>query len=166
MSTLIPWKRADIQRGGNYSMAPVSQMRWDWDRLFDRFLDDFWNPTVNPVTAVNPVTGALGLPLDMTETDDQIVVRAEVPGIAPKDLDIRLAGDVLTLSGQKIEVSGSDEGRRTYSERQYGSYQRALKLPCPVDPDRVHAEHENGVITITLRKAENVRPKRIQVKSA
>jgi HSP20 family protein len=159
MSTLIPWKRADAQRG-NYSMTPISQMRWDWDRLFDRFLDDFWNP------AVNPVAGSLGMLLDVSETDEQIVIRAEVPGIAPKDLDIRLAGDVLTLSGEKIETGESDGARRYYSERQFGSYQRALKLPCPVDPDHVQAEHEYGVVTITLFKAESVRPKRIQVKSA
>jgi HSP20 family protein len=104
--------------------------------------------------------------LDVSETDEEIMIRAEVPGIAPKDLDIRLAGDVLTLSGQKTDSSDSSAGRRYYSERQFGSYQRALELPCPVDPDQVRAEHENGVVTITLRKAENVRPKRIQVKSA
>jgi HSP20 family protein len=158
MTNLIPWKRGEGQpSGGGMQLAPVSTMRMDWDRLFDRFLDDTWGPFLG---------SSRGLLLDMSETDDEIRVRAEVPGMGPDDLDISLAGEVLTLSGQKTDEDESQDGARYYSERQFGSCQRAIKLPCPVDPDHVSAEHKNGVVTITLRKAETVRPKRIAIKTA
>lgn len=159
MMNLIPWKREDVQdrNGGGMQLSPISSMRMDWDRLFDRFLDDAWAPLA---------ATSHGLPLDMSETDDEIRVRAEVPGIEPENLDISLAGDVLTLSAQKMDEEESESGTRRYSERHFGSCRRAVQLPCPVDPDRVSADHENGVVTITLQKAETVRPKRIAVKSA
>lgn len=154
MNSLLPWRR----QNGNTSLAPVSQLRWDWDRLFDRFLDDAWAPMATPASVQN-------LPLDYTETEDAIRIRAEVPGMDPKDLDISLVGDVLTLTGRKTEESESTEGSRTYSERRFGEFQRTLKLPCPVDHDKIEAEHRHGVVTITLHKAEAVRPKRIEIKS-
>ena len=107
-----------------------------------------------------------GMFLDVSETDDEVQVRAEVPGIEPKDLDISLAGDVLTLSGEKVDEHRSEKESRYYSERHFGSFRRAVKLPCLVDPDHVEAKHRNGVVTVTLRKAVAVRPKRIKVKSA
>jgi HSP20 family protein len=129
----------------------------DWDRLFDRFLDDAWIPSSRALH---------GLLLDVSETDEQIRVRAEVPGMGPEDLNISLAGDVLTLSGQKTDEEESQDGTRYYTERHFGSYQRAVKLPCPVDPNQVSAEHKHGVVSITLQKAETVRPKRIDIKPA
>lgn len=158
MTSLIPWKRGgNRQRNGDLQVAPVSSMRMDWDRLFDRLLDDAWPPSVG---------ASQGPLLDVSETDEQIRVRAEVPGMGPDDLNVSLAGDVLTLSGQKLDEDESQNGSCYYSERHFGSYQRAVKLPCPVDPDHVSAEHKHGVVTITLQKAETVRPKRIAVKSA
>ena len=157
MTSLIPWRRGQVQRNGGEEMASVSQMRWDWDRLFDRFLDDVWSPGFR---------GSQGMLLDLSETDEQIRIQAEVPGMSPDDLDISLAGDVLTLSGEKVDEERSESGNRYYTERHFGSYHRAVKLPCPVDPDHVKAEHKNGVVTITLQKTETVRPKRIKVRSA
>lgn len=155
MTNLIPWKRAEGQRNG-MPVAPISNMRMDWDRLFDRILDDVWSPQAG---------SSQGLLLDITETDEVVRVRAEVPGIGPDELDISLAGEVLTLSGQKVDEEETKDGARYYSERYFGSYRRAVKLPCPVDPDQVSAEHKNGVVTITLQKAATVRPKRIAIKS-
>lgn len=157
MTHLIPWRRTEIHGNGSRPSAPVSQMRMDWDRLFDRLLDDAWSP----------LASAQGLPLDLTETDDEIRVKAEVPGIEPDDLEISLAGDQLTLSGKKADEheEESSDGARHYSERQFGSFQRTVRLTCPVDPEKVSAEHKNGVVTITLRKAETIRPRRITVKA-
>lgn len=154
MNNLIPWRRGQIRNDGE--MHPVSQMRWGWDRLFDRLLDDAW---------VSSAGAAHGLPMDISVSDERIRVKAEVPGIDPKDLDISLAGDVLTLSGRKVDEDEPANGTRYCTERHFGSYRRAVKLPCPVDPDQVSAEHRNGVVTITLQKSETVRPKRIKVKS-
>ncbi len=158
MSNLIPWTRNQKQRNASAAnMAPFSQMRLDWDRLFDRVLDDAWSPWAGT---------SIGMPLDLAETDDEIRVRAEVPGIEPKELAISLAGEILTISGEKSDEQESRDESRSWSERSFGAFQRSVRLPCPVDPDRVRAEHKNGVVTITLQKAEAVRPKRIAVKSA
>lgn len=159
MNNLIPWKRTENRQNGSTQMAPMPQMRWDWDRLFDRFWDDAWGMSS---------TGASnGMPLDIAEDDDQIRVRAEVPGVDPAHLDISLSGELLTLSGEKSDEDESlNGGSRRYSERHFGHFERAVKLPCAVDPDKVTAKHRNGVVTITLQKADAVRPKRIQIKSA
>lgn len=156
MNSLIPWRRTENRTNPNgYAMAPVSHMRWDWDRLFDRLLDDAWTPSLR----------SPGMPVDLAETDETIRIRAEVPGIDPSDLDVSLTGDLLTLSAEKTDETPAEATGHRYSERHFGSYQRTIKLPCPVDPDKVEAAHKNGVVTITLEKAETVRPRRIQVRS-
>ena len=155
-------------------MLPITRLRWDMDRLFDRFLD--WPSGMEGM-------GFADVRLDVSENEDEIIVRAEVPGIDPKDLDIELVGDVLTLSGEKTETfenagedenggkrRGSERGERTsrphYSERRFGAFRRAIQLPMNVEPEGVRAEHKNGVVTIRLRKAESARPRRIQIKSS
>jgi len=153
--SVLPWRRADQGRNGDLRLSPISAMRLDWDRMFDRFLDDAWAPLTNPTQEML---------LDLTETDDEIRVRAELPGVDPKDIDLSLSGDELTIAGRKVEDEEERDGARTYSERRFGAYQRTIKLPCPVHPDKVEAEHQNGVVTIQLRKAESVRPKRIAIK--
>ncbi len=154
MTNLMPWRRIGNQRNGAILNAPVSQMRLDWDRLFDRVLDDAWNPSAEFSRA---------LPLDVSETEEQIRVRAELPGMDPKEIEIELTGDVLTISGQKVEETEAEEGTRHFSERQFGSFRRSMKLPCAIEPDRVEAEYKNGVLSIRLEKADTVRPKRIPV---
>jgi HSP20 family protein len=126
-------------------MFPLSAFRQDMDRLFDRFLGGWGEPG-----------GLLGDPLrlDVSETDEEIRVRAEVPGIDPEDIDIQLSGDLLTLSGEK-KSEAEENGTCHYSERCYGSFRRTLRLGTPVEPDRIHAEHRNGVVTIRLAKAES-----------
>lgn len=159
MNSLIPWKRTESQRRNNgvLQATPISAMRWDWDNLFDRIVEDVWGSDTRSMQ---------GIVLDFSETDEEIRIRAEVPGMRPKDLDISLSGDVLTLSGEKVDEDAPAQGARHYSERQFGTYQRAIKLPCAVDADKVRAEHRDGVVTITLQKAEAVRPKRIEVKAS
>jgi len=155
MSNLMPWKRG-ARDGG--ALQPVSRMRNDWDRLFDRMLDDFW---AGPMTAFAGGNG--NLLMDLTETDDEIVVTAELPGVSPDDVEVHLNGDVLTVSGEKRSEEKHEQGSRHYTERSYGSFERTITLPTPVDPEKVKAESKNGVVTIKLRKAEDSRSRRIQV---
>jgi HSP20 family protein len=89
-----------------------------------------------------------------------------VPGIEPEKLDVQLEGDVLTLRGEKLDTGASEEGKRTWSERRWGSFARSVQLSCAVDAESVRAEHKHGVVTITLRKADAVRPRRIEVKQS
>jgi HSP20 family protein len=152
---ITPWKRSEIQRTPA-STAPVAQLRSNWDRLFDSFLDDFWGV---------PANGAQYAPaLDILETEDQLVIEVEIPGIDANDVEINLAGDVLTIAAQKAERPSEERARYHHTERRYGSFQRIVRLPLPVEPQNVEAESKNGLLVITLRKAESLRPKKISVK--
>ena len=155
--SLTPWKR-NVNPAGESRILPVSSFRRELDTMFDRFFDGSWSG----------IDGMLGAPLrvDVQEKDDEVVVRAEIPGVEPNDLDIQLVGDTLVISGEKQDGGGEENSALTYTERRYGAFRRELRLASPIDPDKVRAEHRNGVVTITLTKAESVRPKRIQVKAS
>lgn len=155
MSNLMPWNRTG-RNGG--AVQSVSRLRSDWDRLFDRMLDDLWT---NPMTSF--AGGASGMLMDLTESDDEILVTAEIPGVDPKEVEIHLNGDVLTVSGEKRAEEKHQQGSRHYSERTYGAFERSITLPTPVDAEKVKAESKNGVITIKLRKAEDSRSRKIEV---
>jgi HSP20 family protein len=155
MLTLNPWKKI-LSPAAETGMLPVSSFRRELDHIFDRFFDG----------TLGHADGADSLRMDVQETSEEVVVRAEVPGVDPKDLDVQLEGDVLVISGEKKDVRDEERGTLTYSERRYGSFQRAVRLSSPIEPDKVRAEHKNGVVTITLTKAASVRPKRIQVKAS
>lgn len=126
------------------------------DRAMDRsLLDNWWFDG-----------GTAGhLALDMYQTDDDVVVKANIPGIKPEDIDISVSGDTLTIQGEVEEESEKDETRYMLRERRYASFARSVTLPSSVQADSAKAEFENGVLTLTLPKAEEVKPKRISVKA-
>jgi HSP20 family protein len=102
--------------------------------------------------------------IDVLHQDDDLVVRAELPGVRPEDVDITVQNGVLTISG-KIEEEQEEE-RRGYlvRERRYGTFRRSLQLPQEVDEDQINARFENGVLEVTIPGAAAARePKRIQV---
>ena len=154
---LTPWKHSEIQRTPA-SATPVTQLRSNWDRLFDSFLDDFWGTPVN--------SSQYAPALDILETSDELVLQIEIPGVEAKDVEINLSGDVLSISGQKLDQSNEQRMRYHHAERRYGSFQRTVRLPMPVEPEHVQAESKNGLLVISLRKAESLRPKKISIKGA
>jgi len=105
------------------------------------------------------------LAVDMYETDDAIVVRTVVPGVKPEDLDVSVTGDTLTIKGETRAEEEVKEENYIRRERRYGSFCRSLAVPIPVVADKAEAEFENGVLTLTLPKAEEVKPKAIKVKA-
>lgn len=149
MQSLTPWRRAALRLPSD-PFQLLEQIQSDFGRLLDG------NDDV--------ARSALATPIDVTDSEGELRVRAEVPGVEPEKLDVQLLGDVLTIRGEKSEESESKEGSRTWSERRYGSFARSVKLPCAVDAEGVQAEHKHGVVTITLRKADAVRTRRIEVK--
>ena len=127
------------------------------NRLFE---DSFIRPGVWPM----PFEGtALSLPTDMIETKDNVIVKMSAPGVKPEDIDISVAGDTLTLKGETKSEEKFEEGNYIRKERRFGSFQRTLSLPASVASDKAKAEFENGVLTLTLPKAEEARPKSIKV---
>ncbi|HVS10956.1 MAG TPA: Hsp20/alpha crystallin family protein, partial [Planctomycetota bacterium] len=119
---LIPWKsRTQVQTGGRASpFDALESFRWEVDRMFDRWMRDPWSLGDEPFAAAQTVA----LPIDVTETDGEVLVRADVPGVEPKDLEITLTGDVLTLSGSKKEERQEGSEGHYVSERRFGAFRR------------------------------------------
>jgi HSP20 family protein len=102
--------------------------------------------------------------LDVSETKDNIVVKAEVPGMDGKDIDISLSGGVLTLKGEKKQEKEEKDENYHFTERSYGAFSRSIRLPQEVQTDKVKASYTNGVVTITLPKSEEAKAKEVKIK--
>ncbi len=133
-------------------------LREAMDRLFEESF-------VRPQARWRAPVGAEALAVDMYETDDAIVVKMAIPGVRPEDLDVSVAGDTLTIKGETRAEEEVKEENYIRRERRYGSFCRSLVIPVPVMHDKAEAEFENGVLILTLPKAEEVKPKAIKVKA-
>lgn len=101
--------------------------------------------------------------IDLDETDDELLVTAELPGLDPGDFVVELTGERLVIRGEKKhEASHKGRGYR-YSERRYGAFARAFRLPCEVDTDHVHANYKNGILRVTLPKTMRAKAKRVTI---
>jgi len=125
----------------------------------DRLLEDSY---VRPGRLLPASMGALAV--DMYETDDAIVVKSAIPGIKPEDIDISVTADTLTIRGETKSEEKVEEENYIHRERRYGSFCRSLAIPLPVVADKAEAEFDDGVLTLTLPKAEEIMPKAIKVK--
>ena len=112
-----------------------------------------------------PVERVWAPPADMHETPNEAVVVVELPGLSEKDIRLSIADDVLTVQGEKqrVEVQEADHYRQ---ERWFGKFERAFSLPFPVETGQVKATFRDGVLTVTLPKAEEVKPKEIKIEAA
>ena len=107
--------------------------------------------------------GPAMLPLDISENDNEFIVKASLPGVRPEDVQITVHGDTLTIRGEtKAEQEKKDEHYHL-RERRYGLFQRTVRLSAPVRTDQAKAEFQNGVLTLTLPKAEEAKPKQIKI---
>ena len=160
---LIPWRG---RRGtSDAPEAPLTRFRDEMDTLFDRFFRDPWGLSLGmSETLPQVMRGALSL--DVSETDDEVTVTAEVPGIDPKELEISVSGNVLTIQGEKKEDREEKDRNYHLVERRYGRVHRSIQLPSYVDALQVDASFANGVLTIKLPKRPEAKARRIAVKSA
>lgn len=132
-----------------------SDIQGEMNRLFDSF---FGRPV-----ALQTVERTWMPPVDMYETKDDLHVSVEVPGIREKEVSVSIMGDVLTVKGErKWDKELNDEGYHRV-ERGYGRFERAVPLPVRVQADKVKATYRDGVLEITLPKAEEVKPKEIKI---
>jgi HSP20 family protein len=161
--SLIPWRNKATEKSSEETSlsSPMARFRSEMERMFERFFSDPWDAGESLFAP-----GSVWAPsLEVSETDKEVVVRAEVPGVDPKELDLSVTGNVLTISGEKKETS-ERKGESFYqTERRFGSFQRSVSLPSYVETDKVSAEHKDGVLTVRMAKSEAAKPKRISVKS-
>lgn len=168
---LAPWSRSTglSAFGGR---DPFASFRREMDRLFD----DFFSPMESRSFAGQPAAasqngggmGALWPSLDVEETDQAYTVTAELPGIDPKDVQLDLKDNALTLSGEKRSERHEGNGGRRYSERSFGRFERTIPFPAEIDAEKVDARCDNGVLTITLPKNAKAQDqsRRIAIKGA
>jgi len=157
--SLIPW-RSKQREPVRLQESPLGSLRAEIDRLFDTFLREPWGAWDWPFGGLRTWSPAI----DVAENDQEFTVRAEIPGIDPKELEVSITGNQLVLAGEKKE-STERKGKDFYqTESRYGAFRRAIPLPQSVDPEHVEAEYANGVVTIHLKKLQTTPPKRIDIK--
>jgi HSP20 family protein len=136
MPELTVWKKQEIDR-----------LRRDMERLFVRLWDDFGVPRFSRIARNIPA-------IDLSESGEKLIVRAEVPGIDPKGLDISVTEDRLRIKGEMRQESTDKDDISKRVERSYGSFTRDIKLPCRVIQEEVEATYKEGVLTIVMPKCK------------
>lgn len=137
---------------------------------FDRMFDEMWNTMYGANNArYNTETArpVLRPAMDVVENEHAVIVRIDLPGIAPEDVNIEIDGDLLTINGELQSVETDDEKaeRYTYRERRFGAFKRSLRLADTLDTENAEATFENGVLALTLPKLPEAQPKRITVQT-
>tara|TARA_B100000745_G_C20147269_1_gene393424 strand:- start:161 stop:574 length:414 start_codon:yes stop_codon:yes gene_type:complete len=134
------------------------------DMMDQLFSDHFLTPFSRWDSALLGNVDSFSPKVDISETDTDIKVRAEIPGIDPKDVNIEVTDDSILLSG-KIEKSTEEKEENYYrAERSYGQFSREFTLPLKVDTESVSADSKNGVITVTLKKQPSEQKKKVEIK--
>lgn len=134
-------------------------------RPFWREMDDFWNRFLGEMAPAE--RGWDWSPaVDISETDGNVMVKAELPGLEAKDIDVDVTGDVLTIRDEKKMEEEKREERYTCRERYAGSFQRSFTLPAGVQSEKVDARYTNGVLTINIPKSKESKQKKINIKTA
>ena len=140
--------------------APAREMmtlREAMDRLFD---DAFTRPL-----SVRDGWTMASPSIDMYQTDNEVVVKASIPGLKAEDVQINVSGDVLTLKGEVRQEEERQDKAWHIREHRFGSFERSIALPTDVKSDKAEAMFENGILTITLPKADEVKPRTINIKA-
>ncbi len=141
-----------------HPITDLMSLRQAMDRLFE-------DSVVRPSRALSGVDGVAGPALDVYQTPNEIVVKATVPGVKAEDVSIDITGDTLTIKGESKAEQEIKREDYLYQERRYGSFARSVVLPGGLKTDRTEATMEDGVLTLTIPKAEEVKPKAISVKA-
>ena len=147
MSKLTRWEPA----------REMMTLREAMDRLFD---DAFTRPLSvrDGWTMASPA-------IDMYQTDNEVVVKASIPSLKAEDVQINVSGDVLTLKGEVKQEEERQDKAWHIREHRFGSFERSIALPTDVKSDKAEAIFENGILTITLPKADEVKPRTINIKA-
>lgn len=142
---LVPWRRP-------------GEIRPLWSEM-----EDFWKRFFGEMPSARPDWG-WAPSVDISETDGNIQVKAELPGLEAKDIDVDVTDNVLTLRGEK-KMEEEQKGERCICRERYsGSFQRSFRLPG-VQSDKVNAEFKNGILTITIPKSEESKKKKVKIKT-
>ncbi len=138
-------------------LVPFARMRREMDRMWDSFFEG--RPRL--------MAGEEGewLPaLDLAETDSEFVVKAEMPGLDPKDIDVSLSENMLTIKGEKKQEREEKKENYHFMERSYGAFARSIQLPGEVNHRKITTSYKNGVLKIHLPKSEEAKKREVKIK--
>jgi HSP20 family protein len=140
---------------------PIREML-SWNRAMERMINNFYDD--GEMGFSEPIN--CRIPLDVIENDEEFIVRGDVAGINPDNIEITYTDNNLSIKGEIVEEheEKGEEGRYHLRERRYGSFSRTISMPGTVDVENIQAETENGVLQIHLPKKEEVKPRRIEIK--
>ena len=141
-------------------LAPFREfdkMRKEMDRLWDSFLEGGLRRKTEEGREWFPS-------FDVSETKNELVVKAEIPGMDSKDIDISLSDGMLTIKGEKKQEKEEKEADYHLVERSYGAFTRSVRLPSEVQSDKISASYKNGILKITLPKSEEAKKKEVKIK--
>ena len=144
---IVPWKPFDELTTLHRDLDSL------WDRFFpetpffERYTTQEWLPTI-----------------DLTETKDKLLIKAELPGLEAKDVDLSITGDILIIRGEKKKEEETKDEHHYCVERYEGMFERQIRLPASVNTGKVDAKFDKGVLTITLPKTEEAKKKEIKIK--
>lgn len=159
ITDLIPWKRPNGPMATRRSeMDPFSQLHREIDRVFSDFMTDL--PWSGRMSLLDRRLGSFVPDVDVTETDKEFRVMAELPGMEEKDLEVTYFDGGLTIKGEKREEHEEERGDYYRSERQFGAFERTVPLPSDISPDKAKASFKKGVLKITLPKTEEAQSHR------
>jgi HSP20 family protein len=157
---LTPWRKQAPEP--NRGSGGIRRLRDEMDRLFDSFFgsprESDWS---GPASA-----GGWAPEIEVLEGDKEITVRAEIPGLDARDVDVSISGNRLTLSGEKKESAEERKSGSYHSERRYGYFHRTIELPAGTKAEQVTAEVDKGVLTLKIPKTEAAGVQRIPIRTA
>lgn len=137
--------------------APV--VPYDLDRVFDRLMQSWASPVSMSELDWNPS-------VDVSESDDEIVVKAEIPGVSPEDVEISIDDNHLIISGEKKQESEERDKNYYRVESSYGSFRRSLALPSGADLDSIKASSKDGVLSIRIPKSNDRKSRKIEIEAS
>ena len=145
-----------VFRRGPARAAAANDPAWVFSRSFDRLLDDIYGNREGGI-------GTFAPSLEVSEREGEFVVTAELAGLEEKDFHVEVHGNVLTLRGEKRSEEKGERDGRTWTERVYGEFRRAIELPAEVEAEKASASFKNGVLTVTVPKAAAARVRSVPV---
>jgi HSP20 family protein len=150
--------------GGMFAGDPFLSLHREMNRLFDDAFRGIGLPAATGSQGQGDVGNFVHASMNVSETDTELRITAELPGVSAQDIDVSLDDDVLTVRGEKKFERTNEKENFHFVERSYGTFQRSLRLPYAVDSEQIRASFENGVLTVTVPKAgRQERSRRIQV---
>ena len=164
LGSLIPWREK--------SQVPADRENFDdsfvaFRRDVDRMFDDFFNGSLARLPGFTRLRAA-GPSVDVEDNEKEFVVIAELPGLDDKDFEVTLAGDVLTIKGEKRSEHEDRTGGLSYVERRFGSFSRSVRIPFEVADEQIDAKYDKGILTVRVPRpaAAQRQVRRIEVKGA